>query len=134
MPVKNYVDHIAWALRGKDKHSLGAFVNEHTKWTRDEKRRLEIGFFRAGGNGAVEFLVPQEGEGTVSRFLEKRGPGFHHVCIAVPDVYEAFHTLSSAGVEVIGEPELGAEGRPVFFVHPRETGGILLEFIQAEED
>jgi methylmalonyl-CoA/ethylmalonyl-CoA epimerase len=82
------------------------------------------------GNGYFELLEPVE-EGTVSRFLEKRGPGIHHLAVATGDISAALETAREAGVSLIDEePRLGAWGHDVAFLHPGDTGGVLLEFVQ----
>jgi methylmalonyl-CoA epimerase len=83
------------------------------------------------GNTTVELLEPTEPDGALARFLEKRGPGLHHWCYAVPAPLEdKLAGLKAAGFEVLSDaPRVGAEGR-VFFVHPKSTGGILTEFVE----
>lgn len=83
------------------------------------------------GNTTVELLEPTEADGPLARFLEKRGPGLHHWCYAVPAPLEdKLAALKSAGFEVLSDvPRVGAEGR-VFFVHPKSSGGILTEFVE----
>jgi methylmalonyl-CoA epimerase len=82
------------------------------------------------GNTTIELLEPTEPEGSLARFIEKRGPGFHHYCFRVSGIEGRLNELRAAGFEIIGEaPRSGAEGR-VFFVHPRSAGGILTEFVE----
>lgn len=82
------------------------------------------------GNGYFELLEPVE-EGTVSRFLEDRGGGIHHLALATEDIEAALETAREAGVSLIdAEPRPGAWGHEVAFLHPRDTGGVLLEFVQ----
>jgi methylmalonyl-CoA epimerase len=83
------------------------------------------------GNTTVELLEPTEPDGALARFLDKRGPGLHHWCYAVPAPLEdKLAELKAAGFEVLSDaPRVGAEGR-VFFVNPKSTGGILTEFVE----
>ena len=85
------------------------------------------------GNTTIELLEPTEADGPLARFLEKRGPGLHHWCYAVPaPLQDKLDALKAAGFELLDKsPRVGAEGR-VFFVHPRSTGGILTEFVEKE--
>jgi methylmalonyl-CoA/ethylmalonyl-CoA epimerase len=85
----------------------------------------------ATGAGRIELLAPTDTETGVARFLASRGPGLHHVCFEVPDVAATLVALGAAGVELIdAAPRRGAEG-PVAFLHPRSTGGTLVELIEA---
>lgn len=82
------------------------------------------------GNGYFELLEPVE-EGTVSRYLEKNGPGIHHLALATEDIEGALARCREHGVELVDEePRPGAWGHDVAFLHPKSTGGILLEFVQ----
>ena len=85
------------------------------------------------GNTTVELLEPTEPDGALARFLEKRGPGLHHLSYAVSAPLEdKLAELKAAGFEVLSEnPRVGAEGR-VFFVHPKSAGGILTEFVEKD--
>ena len=82
------------------------------------------------GAGRVELLQPLGGDTPVGRFLERRGPGLHHVAFAVADVGAELARLAAAGVELIDrEPRTGLFGLQVAFVHPQATGGVLAEFV-----
>ncbi|MDQ3023457.1 MAG: VOC family protein [bacterium] len=85
------------------------------------------------GNTTIELLEPTEPDGALARFLDKRGPGLHHLTYAVkPPLEGKLAELKAAGFEVLSDaPRTGAEGR-VFFVHPRSCGGILTEFIEKD--
>lgn len=80
--------------------------------------------------GQVEFLEPTGPESTVARFLERRGPGLHHIAFRTPDIRAELARLADAGVELIdAEPRQGAHGL-IAFIHPRSTGGVLVELVQ----
>ena len=82
------------------------------------------------GNGYFELLEPVE-DGTVSRYIERHGPGIHHLALATEDVAAALETAREAGVELVDEePRPGAWGHEVAFLHPDSTGGVLVEFVQ----
>jgi methylmalonyl-CoA epimerase len=85
------------------------------------------------GNTTLELLEPTEPDGALARFLEKRGPGLHHLTYRAPAPLEdKLAELKAAGFEVLSDaPRVGAEGR-VFFVHPKSCGGILTEFIEKD--
>jgi methylmalonyl-CoA epimerase len=83
------------------------------------------------GNVTVELLEPTDPAGALARFLQKRGPGIHHVSFASPPPLEAkLAELKAAGFRLLDDqPRVGAEGR-VFFVHPASAGGVLTEFVE----
>lgn len=80
------------------------------------------------GNSKVELLEPL-GEGSpIAGFLAKNpGGGMHHVCLEVPDLSAAVGKLTAGGARVLGEPRIGAHGRPVVFLHPKDFDGTLIE-------
>lgn len=81
--------------------------------------------------GDVELLEPLGPESTVARFLERRGPGLHHIAYRVPDIRAALDRLATEGLELIDhEPRRGAGGHLVAFLHPRSTEGTLIELVE----
>ncbi|MFP4591706.1 MAG: methylmalonyl-CoA epimerase [Halobacteriales archaeon] len=83
------------------------------------------------GDGYVELLEPVEPDGPVATFLREQGAGIHHVALETTDVRAAIDRARAAGVTPIDEePRDGAWGHQVAFVHPSDTGGVLLEFVQ----
>lgn len=83
---------------------------------------------------SIELVAPAAGAVTtgLQRFLDKRGPGLHHVCFEVEDLDEALASLKAAGVPLIDEvPRPGARGHRVAFLHPAATGGVLFELCAA---
>ena len=83
------------------------------------------------GGSDVELLSPRDADGPVARFLARRGPGIHHICYRVADLDAALAACRTAGYQLIDEiPRTGAGGRRIAFVHPRATGGILLELTE----
>ena len=96
---------------------------------------VRIAFLPLGGaNGSeIELLEPMNPGGSVARFLEQRGGGLHHICLEVPDINRALAELRAAGAQVLDEtPRPTAEGRGIF-LHPKGTGGVLLELVQRTE-
>lgn len=88
---------------------------------------VRVAFF-GEDSGRVELLEPTSSESPIARFLESRGPGIHHVCFSVPDVDAAARRAQAAGLSLI-PPGVrpGAGGKRVAFLHPRTTGGVLIE-------
>jgi methylmalonyl-CoA/ethylmalonyl-CoA epimerase len=86
------------------------------------------------GDGHVELLSPLGPDSPVGKFVERKGPGMHHVAYAVPDIEAALATLKDNGVELIdSEPRTGIRGSRVAFAHPRSTGSVLTEIVQPAE-
>jgi methylmalonyl-CoA/ethylmalonyl-CoA epimerase len=83
------------------------------------------------GEGHVELLRPLGPETVVGKFLQKRGPGLHHVAYAVSDIDATLASLNDAGVELIdSEARVGIRGSRVAFLHPRSTGNVLTELVE----
>lgn len=81
-------------------------------------------------NGYFELLEPREG-GTIATYVERNGPGIHHLAVETDDVAAALDTARECGIELVDkEPRPGAWGHTVAFLHPRDTGGVLLEFVE----
>jgi methylmalonyl-CoA epimerase len=86
------------------------------------------------GASHVELLRPLRPDTPVGRFLAGRGPGLHHVAYGVDDVGATLAALREQGTELIdAEPRTGIRGTRVAFLHPRSTGGVLTEIVQAPE-
>ena len=90
--------------------------------------------FLGQGDGRLELLAPTREDSTVAKFLAKRGPGMHHLCYRVSDVQAELDRHRESGAQLIDEhPRRGAAGHLVAFLHPRSTGGVLIEFVQASD-
>jgi methylmalonyl-CoA/ethylmalonyl-CoA epimerase len=86
------------------------------------------------GEGHVELLRPLGPDTPVGKYLEKKGPGLHHVAYAVDDIEGVLGSLKEAGIEMIdSEPRVGIRDSRVAFVHPRSTGGVLTEIVEPSE-
>ena len=82
------------------------------------------------GDGRIELLASLEADTPVGKFLDRRGPGMHHVAFEVDDVATELERLAAGGAELIDEqPRVGLEGREVAFIHPHATGGVLAELV-----
>lgn len=92
---------------------------------------LHTVFLDLGGDGYVELLEPVDEDTTVGRYLQRTGGGIHHVAFATDDIEAALETARDAGVDRIDEePRAGAWGHDVAFLHPKDTGGALIEFVE----
>ncbi|GAB4569958.1 MAG: methylmalonyl-CoA epimerase [Anaerolineae bacterium] len=84
------------------------------------------------GEGQIELLEPTTDDSGVARYLAKRGPGMHHLCLEVPDIEALMQQLAEHGIELINEtPRLREDGTRYAFVHPRATGGVLVELYES---
>lgn len=92
-----------------------------------ESEQVRVAFFDLG-ECRLELLEPTTADSPVGRFLERRGPGLHHIALEVPDIGAALERCRAAGLQTVGEaPRSGASGRKVAFIHPASANGVLLE-------
>jgi methylmalonyl-CoA/ethylmalonyl-CoA epimerase len=95
---------------------------------------VDVVFF-GEGDGRVELLEPTGPDTPIARFLERHGPGLHHVCLSVPDLAATLQRLVAGGISPIPSGRrTGAGRRPVAFIHPKDAGGVLLELVEAADD
>ena len=130
------LDHVGIAVRSLDE-ALPLFEPvagaRGSGRERVDSQGVEI-VFLGSGPGKLELLAPTREDSPVAKFLAKRGPGVHHLCYRVPDVSAALEAFRSEGYELIDrEPRTGGHGHRVAFLHPRSTGGVLIELLQAAE-
>jgi len=128
------LDHVGIAVHSLDE-SLPVFESitggkGHGR-ERVEQQGVEVVFLGTGA-GRLELLAPTRDDSAVAKFLAKRGPGMHHLCYRVDDVAAELERYRAAGARLIDEtPRPGAAGHLVAFIHPRSTGGVLVELLQA---
>ena len=85
----------------------------------------------AAGDALVELLEAQAPDSPIAKFVDKRGPGIHHVCFVVDDLDASLARCREAGIRLIDEtPRVGAEGKRIAFLHPSATGGVLVELTE----
>lgn len=90
--------------------------------------RVKTGFIRLGNRSTLELLEPTSEDSTIRKFLDKRGPGIHHICLRVRGIDSILKQLKEKGIRLINEePKLGAHNCRVAFIHPASTGGVLIE-------
>ncbi len=83
------------------------------------------------GESLVELLEAAEPGSPIAKFVDRRGPGIHHICFAVGDLAAALERCRAAGVRLIDDtPRVGAEGKRIAFLHPASTGGVLIELTE----
>ena len=128
-----HIDHIGIAVKsnqaGKSFWSdiLGlAYDGEETV----EEQKVKTAFFPVD-KSEVELLESTDQDGPVSKFIEKRGQGVHHIAFRVENLEGALAELKDKGVRLIDEtPRIGAGGARIAFIHPKDTGGILVELCE----
>ena len=129
MPVKR-VDHIAIVIPNLEeaqafyRDALGLAVT-HVELVEDQE--VTVAFLPIGGT-EIELLEPTNDTSGVAKFLDKRGPGIHHICLEVDDIEAALTRMKAQGVQLINEePVTGSGGKKIAFAHPKSTYGVLIE-------
>ena len=86
-------------------------------------------------NTQIELIEPYDESSPINGFLAKNpAGGQHHLCYEVPDIHEAKAWFEAKGARILGEPRIGAHGTPIFFVHPKDMGGVLTEIMETPKD
>ncbi len=127
------INHLGIATKGLEE-SLEFWENAlglecvHTEVVEDQKVRVAM---LPIGETRIELLEPTSDDSPISKFLEKRGGGIHHIAVEVEDIAASLAKLKAQGIRLIDEtPRIGAEGCLVAFVHPSSANGVLLELTQ----
>lgn len=127
------LDHVAIAVTDLDAAAtayaaLGLRASGRDETIAEQGVRVRV---LAAGDSALELMVPLEREGPVARFLERRGPGLHHIALRVPDLDGLLARLQRERAQLIdSEPRAGRGGSRIAFVHPSFTGGVLVELVE----
>jgi methylmalonyl-CoA epimerase len=112
-------------------HLLGMPLS-HTEEVASEK--AVVSFFPIG-ESSFELVQSTDESSAISRFLQKRGPGIHHVCLEVDDIAAQMAELKGKGIQFVNEhPTPGAHGALVAFIHPKAAGGVLIELRQGPQE
>ncbi len=127
------INHLGIATNGIDEalkfwgDALG-LENVFTEIVDEQKVRVAM---LPLGESRIELLEPTSDDSPISKFLEKRGGGIHHIAVEVDDIESVLAKLKSQGMKLIDEtPRIGAEGCRVAFVHPSAANGVLLELVE----
>ncbi len=131
------IDHIGVAVEDLDE--AVALYQERLGMAHQHRERVEEFGVEAVlleiGDAHVELLTPIQPDSGVAKFLEKSGPGMHHVAYRTDDIDAALERLRGAGLRLIDEqPRTGIRDSRVAFLHPKSTGGVLTEIVQPAED
>ena len=127
------LDHVAIAVDQLDV-AIRRFAEDlglEFRGTEDvEGAQTTTAFFPIPGT-QIELIHPLRGGGPVAKYLEKRGPGLHHLCFRTDDIESDMERLRSKGYRLLSdEPQPGAHGTRVVFIHPKSTGGVLIELAE----
>lgn len=129
------IDHVAIIVRNIEqalvfyRDTLGITPSEIKEVPSEQVR---IAFLPMGGPGGseIELIEPTSADSSLTRFLEKRGEGMHHICLEVENIEDALQEMREKGAAVLDkEPRVAAEGRAIF-LHPKGTNGVLLELLE----
>lgn len=130
-PRGTSISHVGIAVRGLGEPA--AFLSQILGLPEvglDDSDGAEIRGYDADGS-LIELLTAADATSPIGKFLSKRGPGIHHICFAVDDLDGTLEMCRNAGIELVDEtPRVGAEGKRIAFIHPRSTGGILVELTE----
>ena len=130
------IDHVAIAVSNLEeglrfyRQLLGMSVSQEETV---EAERVNVAMLPAGvatDSPRIELLEPIDRDSTLAKFIERCGPGLHHIALRVDDLAAATERLKVEGARLLDEPRSGAGGHIYVFVHPASTGGVLLELIQ----
>ncbi len=132
-----HIDHIGIAVRSIDEkmplyRDVLGLEFEGTDVV--EEQGVRVAFFRIG-ESMIELLEPTNEDGPIAKFLARNGEGIHHVALATGDIVEAREVAAAGGLRLLSDAPLdGAHGKLISFVHPKDTGGVLLEFTQRRHE
>jgi len=133
MPEIKRIHHIAVLVEDIDTslkfwHDILGIEPSHISNMPNEAARIA---FLPVGESEIELVQPVTSDSGLSRFLEKHGPGMHHLCLEVVNLQGFLRQLKTKGVQLINEePNLGEDGRLYAFIHPKSTNGVLVELYQ----
>ncbi len=132
-----YIEHIGIAVKNLQE-AIRIYENllgiDCYKIEEVPEQRVNTAFFMVGQT-KIELLASTDPEGPVGKFIEKRGEGIHHIAFAVDSIEESLTELKSNGVSLIDQtPRAGADGLDIAFLHPKSTGGVLIEICEHESD
>jgi methylmalonyl-CoA/ethylmalonyl-CoA epimerase len=136
MPTIRRIDHLAILVEDIDqaaafwRDGLGMSI-AHQQDVPAEQARIA---FLPVGDGEIELVQPTTTDSGLRRYLEKRGPGMHHVCLQVDDIEAMLAQLQEKGFELINAtPRTSQDGKKYAFIHPKSSGGVLVELYELPE-
>lgn len=132
------LDHVALAVTDLET-SVKIWEDMGLKFAEEretvEEQKVRTAFAPIDENGHIELLEPTDEEGPIAKYIQKKGPGIHHICFRVEDVRAKEQELRDKGFALLYEgPKTGAGNCLVNFIHPKSTGGVLVEISQKQRD
>ncbi len=129
MSFKIELDHIGIATpQIKESNFFSLLGLPHLGVEEVSSEKVKVSFYETQNKARVELLEPTDSDSAVAKFMDKRGPGIHHICFRVTGLDAMVEHLKNSGVQLINEtPRVGAHNCRVVFVHPKSTGGVLVE-------
>lgn len=99
-----------------------------------EEQGVKVAIFDINGV-LLELIQPLNLENPIAKFIDSRGNAIHHIAYSVDDIEKTMKEYSELGYRMIGDkPRIGAEGKPIIFMHPRSSDGVLMEFVEDKEE
>jgi methylmalonyl-CoA/ethylmalonyl-CoA epimerase len=136
MPTIKRINHIAILVDDLDsslefwRDALGLELAQ----VQDNPGEQAMIAFLPTGDSEIELVEPTTDSSGLARYLEKRGPGMHHICLEVDDIAAMLDRLREKGVQLINEqPKTGADGRKYAFIHPKSAHGVMVELYELPE-
>ena len=128
------LDHVAIAVKDLDE-SIKVYTDLGLTFSSDrevvEEQKVKTAFAHIDTNAHIELLEPTSDDSAIQKFIDKNGPGIHHLCFKVKDITKKQEELLSKGFRFIyPAPKVGAGNCLVNFIHPKSTGGVLIEISQ----
>ena len=133
LPIEYKLDHIGVAVKNLREGELPYLAMGFSKSRIEEvpSEKVRVQMFELKNESRIELLEPTDENSIVAKFLAKRGPGIHHICLRVNDITAALARLKEHELKLIHEkPVPGAHGCQVAFIHPSSVGGVLVELSQ----
>jgi len=127
------IDHVAIAVDDFDlmvDFYRNRLQMKLTKIEEVKDQGIKAAFFEIG-SVKIELIAPLNENSTVAKFIQKKGPGFHHIAYKVDDIEKSIIALKEQGLKMINEiPQIGANNKKIAFIHPKSTAGVLTEICQ----
>lgn len=127
------IDHIGIAVKSLEQAipKYRALMQKEPDHIEEVKgQAVKVAMFRAG-DSSIELLEATTPESPIARYIEKHGEGIHHICLAVENIDTALQEAVKAGLEIIPQKDdRGAGGHRIAFLHPKSTGGVLIELVE----
>ncbi len=131
---RTHLDHIGIAVKDLEKvisiYELIGFTCKDREVIEDQGVQIAL---LLGGETRVELLASIKDSSPLNKFISNRGEGLHHIAVMVPNILETLSMCQDKGISVIDKkPRIGAGGSKIAFLHPKSTGGVLLELIEGK--